>query len=700
MFLIAKNIKTYSCCEFFRAKQCHITYNIFEQKDSIVYGNNTKVKYVYDNVMQRLEIQKLYDNAGNIILQKKYEYDDIGNIESQENSYNFAGNNYNFSNSYGYDEDNRLVLAQSNSNTAAFYGLEMRYSEAGRIVSKDFGSEYLTNSISVNNSYSNTYRYTNTDNPYAVSSIGLESFCWDELGNLAASNMRKEQQPKLMYWTEDNRMQAYNDIASSVSAFYRYDASGQRELKLTGELVDIDVMNNKHKTANYNNAVLYAGNLMTIDKSGYKKHYFIENERFLTVLGGGKKDTVFVIDVSTELVGIALPNTNNSHKPTLPINPIPATDLSHLFTGFITSYYTTHSNFCFNVLDWYSDFARNFPSLPQALNKNFIAGGTDVPYYWHSDYLGSGSAITNSAGNAVQILDYAPFGEDLLDLNNGFETDYKFAGYIKDAESGMYYMGARYNNSKISINISTEPMWRDFPFISPYAVNLNNPIMLVDPDGNSPWPTHGVRIFTFSAEVGVGVMYAVGAGYHAGMAFDKHGTTHFSSYSTQYVTNQNLHEGSRHPSFIVGGGVGVSEGFEYNTRYDSYIESLWSSSLSINAKYFSIGGGDDSYSLSLGLTKEIGAKGAQQNIIESISLSRNESKKAGALNSWTVTGATLKEDENGNSYYEGKVESKGIFSKRQTDITVSSAAVLDKNGKYKSNGIWMSKEYQKSMEQY
>jgi RHS repeat-associated protein len=456
-----------------------------ECRISFCDSNNTKAKYLYDNVMQRLKEHKLYDNAGNIIFHKEYEYDNIGNIASQENSYNFAGNSYAYKNYYGYDEDNRLTIAHGNT-TLPYYALKMEYSPAGRILQKDFYSDILFGSNTVNTSnafYSNSYDY-DSPNPYAVTEAGSDVFCWDDLGNMTKKQYGQNL-PELMYWTEDNRMQAYNNIQASKSAFYRYDASGQRELKLTGELVDIDVMNNKHKTANYNNAVLYAGNLMTIDKSGYKKHYFIENERFLTVIGGGKKGAV--LDVNTVLTDIVL------LVPGRPVAYNGAAALSTNFTTFVREYYINDRNQCATsvtsarssyALDWYSDFAKNFPSLPQALNKNFIAGIADVPYYWHSDYLGSGSAITNSAGNAVQILDYAPFGEDLLDLNNGYYNEaYQFAGYLKDAESGMNYANARYYNQTTSFFITTDPMWDKYPSHTPYHYCLNNPISFTDPTG-------------------------------------------------------------------------------------------------------------------------------------------------------------------------------------------------------------------------
>ena len=44
-------------------------------------------------------------------------------------------------------------------------------------------------------------------------------------------------------------------------------------------------------------------------------------------------------------------------------------------------------------------------------------------FYYHTDHLGSGSAVTDGSGEAVHVLGYMPYGEALLDLSQwGYET--------------------------------------------------------------------------------------------------------------------------------------------------------------------------------------------------------------------------------------------------------------------------------------
>ena len=75
-----------------------------------------------------------------------------------------------------------------------------------------------------------------------------------------------------------------------------------------------------------------------------------------------------------------------------------------------------------------------------------------ILFYYHTDRLGSGSAVTDGRGRAVHLLGYMPYGETLLDLSQGYdyETPYQFTGYEKDQETGLHYAEARYYDSWLS----------------------------------------------------------------------------------------------------------------------------------------------------------------------------------------------------------------------------------------------------------
>ena len=60
---------------------------------------------------------------------------------------------------------------------------------------------------------------------------------------------------------------------------------------------------------------------------------------------------------------------------------------------------------------------------------------------------------------------------------------YTFSAKEKDAETGLSYFGSRYYNSDLSIWLSVDPMSGKYPSLSPYVYCADNPIKLVDPNG-------------------------------------------------------------------------------------------------------------------------------------------------------------------------------------------------------------------------
>ena len=71
---------------------------------------------------------------------------------------------------------------------------------------------------------------------------------------------------------------------------------------------------------------------------------------------------------------------------------------------------------------------------------------------------------------------------------NGCHSPYfTFSAKEKDSETGFSYFGSRYYNSDLSIWLSVDPMSDKYPSMSPYVYCANNPIRLVDPNGEAIW---------------------------------------------------------------------------------------------------------------------------------------------------------------------------------------------------------------------
>ena len=64
-----------------------------------------------------------------------------------------------------------------------------------------------------------------------------------------------------------------------------------------------------------------------------------------------------------------------------------------------------------------------------------------------------------------------------------FADNYTFSAKERDSETGLSYFGARYYSSDVSIWLSVDPMSDKYPSLSPYVYCADNPVKLVDPNG-------------------------------------------------------------------------------------------------------------------------------------------------------------------------------------------------------------------------
>ena len=64
---------------------------------------------------------------------------------------------------------------------------------------------------------------------------------------------------------------------------------------------------------------------------------------------------------------------------------------------------------------------------------------------------------------------------------------YTFSAKEKDSETGLSYFGSRYYSPDLSIWLSVDPMSDKFPHQSNYVYCSNNPIKVVDPNGEDEW---------------------------------------------------------------------------------------------------------------------------------------------------------------------------------------------------------------------
>ena len=92
----------------------------------------------------------------------------------------------------------------------------------------------------------------------------------------------------------------------------------------------------------------------------------------------------------------------------------------------------------------------------------------------------------------IQATDYYPFGLEMpgrtFQAANTTAFRYGFNGQEKDLEIGSAYYTAEFweYDTRIGRRWNVDPEWKKFASLSPYAVNLDNPVAYTDPKGDCP----------------------------------------------------------------------------------------------------------------------------------------------------------------------------------------------------------------------
>ncbi|MFC1480812.1 RHS repeat-associated core domain-containing protein [Candidatus Neomarinimicrobiota bacterium] len=123
---------------------------------------------------------------------------------------------------------------------------------------------------------------------------------------------------------------------------------------------------------------------------------------------------------------------------------------------------------------------------------SFHVGSWSGNYFFYNDMLGSVREFARADQSFVYKRNYYPFGQDRGATGGlGNPEHFRFTGKAEDAETGLYYFGARYYDAELGRWTQPDPLWAKYPGWSPYNYALNNPLKYVDPDGRIPLPLIG-----------------------------------------------------------------------------------------------------------------------------------------------------------------------------------------------------------------
>jgi RHS repeat-associated protein len=106
--------------------------------------------------------------------------------------------------------------------------------------------------------------------------------------------------------------------------------------------------------------------------------------------------------------------------------------------------------------------------------------------YFHPDYLGSTSVLTNGSGVKEEDVVYYPYGETFTNTGTA-NVAYKYTGKELDGSTGLYFYEARYYDATLGRFISADTMVQsptDPQAFNRYSYARNNPIIFNDPSGH------------------------------------------------------------------------------------------------------------------------------------------------------------------------------------------------------------------------
>ena len=461
-------------------------------------GNGTETKYDYDEKRLHLNTMSLTSN-GMKMMENVYKYDNVDNILGISNAAAPTGEiGGAHSHTYAYDELNRLISASGKVKDKN-YELLMRYDVMSNPLQKD----------------SVTYEYNTPNHPNAVSSAGGKLFTYDANGNPISVEDTTANTLRVMQWDEENRLQTLGD--DGYVSRYTYNHAGERVVKSHGPTT-VAFVNGAPQGILWHdkdNWTMYVSPYMVVNADRFTKHYYAGSQRIASKIGAGEFNNLYDASKACVTAGQKdyaerlnlITQPRNDYYAALGIPPGPPTAKGIYGEPEYSGKYGEY------VIEPLGDYSvpTGWPMKPYKRPY----GGTPGPpvmyqkasdpedseagygysnaesiqekdiYYYHSDHLGSTGYITDKDGSATQFVSYKPYGEALVDEHNTTcEQPWKFNGKELDAETGLYYYGARYYEPVLAMWCGVDALAEKYPSMGGYVYCAGNPVKLVDQDGN------------------------------------------------------------------------------------------------------------------------------------------------------------------------------------------------------------------------
>ncbi|WP_242393019.1 RHS repeat-associated core domain-containing protein [Anaeromyxobacter oryzisoli] len=411
-----------------------LTYDEFEQRKTLVYGNGGTSRYTYDPLTRRLRNLDTIV-AGRALQRVTYAYDLVGNVTGMTNALGQATGPRSGAVSYSYSYDKLYRLTDATGTAFARPGVidafrshfdydDIHNMTVNRQVhtvrSQNGGTESEAYPPPSNHDW--LYQY-DPAHPHQATRVGDTLLTYDANGN-TTRECRDHGDPtctvdhdhlRELFWNEENRLTAVIEGGGRHVTSFLYDAAGERIVKQGrgGDSITIgQFFNLKGKTA-------------------ATKHVFVGETRLASKL----------LPPPGWVEGLAPANSSTTTTTTSAIT-LPGCDPS-------------------------SYSPQKCPYLPGSPPVAYAYDDTVVrpeTYYYHPDHLGSTSWVTDQNGKVHEHVEYYPYGEVWWEPK--YDRDgagvkgqqFLFTSKELDEETGLYYFGARYYDSKLARWRSVDPV--------------------------------------------------------------------------------------------------------------------------------------------------------------------------------------------------------------------------------------------------
>ncbi len=396
-----------------------------------LYINDAKVATQTSTSDKLDRITSLSSSATDYAARLDASYDPLDRVNSQTSTLNGTS----FLTNYGYDKS-RLTQIQTNGaqarTTATTANVNYAYTPFGQVQQITFPTLSDGTTLQENMTYDPMNRLTRVSNTKGDSTLSVYSYQYDNNGNITSvTEQVKDGTPQTSTYSYD-KLSRLTGVkrADGTETAYSYDLRGNRlTQKDTRDLPD-------EKAANYRYDL--QNTLISVTKDSVKTalDYLPDGLRWKKT--NGSKVTQYSYNGANQVIG---DQTSN---------------------GTISSYIRGD----------------------RVLVKKDLTNQKD--YYYLYNGHGDVVQMVGTDGSLVNSYQYDEWG-NLTQQKETVANEFKYAGETYDAETGLYYLKARYYDPNMGrfINEDTVEGQIDNPLtLNIYAYTSNNPIRYIDPTGH------------------------------------------------------------------------------------------------------------------------------------------------------------------------------------------------------------------------